>query len=45
MSASNANHAQVESEMYMSPLEIHSMLAYLIKKLLIAKETEGPSPC
>jgi hypothetical protein len=44
MSAQNANHAQAGSEMYMSPLKIHWMLTHLIK-LLVAKETKGPSPC
>jgi hypothetical protein len=45
MSAQNANHTQARSEMHMSPLKVHWMLSYLIKKLLVAKENEGLSPC
>jgi len=45
MSAQNVNHAQAGSEMYMNTLKTHWMLTHLIKKVLVAKETEGPSPC
>jgi len=40
MSAQNANHAQAESEMYMSPLKTHWMLTHLIKSYLLLRKPQ-----